>query len=242
VQAPIDFVAIPALIAAATVIGKDFRMAPKAVDTWSERPCLWGGIIAAVGEGKSPAFKGALAPVWRIEAGFRGDHEAEMEAYRGAVRLAKMIAKQWEKDCRAALKKGLEPPQPPPGIDVPPPPTPREIVTNDATQERLVGLMAANPRGIMLYRDEPLHGHGAYAKRFLPLRLGRVVAVEMKLRVVNQIDCVLAVVLLRNIDSRAMVNAQPNIEIFESEAKALAISFRTKVHVAIDAHVLFSSQ
>jgi hypothetical protein len=155
IQAPPDYVRIAVIIAAATLIGKDFRMAPKGNDnSWTERPCLWGGIVGDVGQKKTPSFNVALGPIFNLQAEFRAKHEEELEAYKSKARLAKQIQKLWEKECAAALKKGNDPPPQPDGIDAGERPAARQLLTNDTTQERLVGLMQQNPSGIMLFRDE----------------------------------------------------------------------------------------
>jgi Protein of unknown function (DUF3987)/Primase C terminal 2 (PriCT-2) len=153
-QVPLDFVGVPLLVAAAATIGKDFRMAPKAYDNWTERACLWGGCIGHVGDGKSPAFNAALSPVWPLQERWREEYAEELKAYKAAVQRAKAIAKQWEKDAAAALKKGQSPPPVPPDAEPPEPPTLRQIVTNDATQEQVASILMNNPRGALLYRDE----------------------------------------------------------------------------------------
>ena len=50
-QCPVDFIGIPLIIAAATLIGKYLRLAPRASDDWSERACLWGGLVAGPAHG-----------------------------------------------------------------------------------------------------------------------------------------------------------------------------------------------
>ena len=75
-QVPIDFVAIPLLIAAAMAVGKEFRMAPKTYASWTERACLWGGVIGHVGDGKTPSFNAALGPIWTLQAKFRDEFKA----------------------------------------------------------------------------------------------------------------------------------------------------------------------
>lgn len=110
---PVDLIAIPALIIAATLVGKDFRMAPKTFDTWSERPCLWGGVIGPVGSLKTPALNAALAPVWRLQSEFQEIHRAELEKHKPKVRAAAAITKQWEKEVAAAVKAKREMPDPP---------------------------------------------------------------------------------------------------------------------------------
>ena len=153
-QVPIDFVAIPLLIAAAMAVGKEFRMAPKTYASWTERACLWGGVIGHVGDGKTPSFNTALAPIWSLQTKFRDEFRPLLEAYEEKVRLAKAIDKQWQKDVAKALAKGDQPPERPQGARPPDKPTPRQLITNDATQEKIAELMQQNPRGIMLYRDE----------------------------------------------------------------------------------------
>jgi hypothetical protein len=147
-QAPVDFMGIPLLVAAGTVIGKDFLMAPKALASWTERPCLWGGCVATVGSNKTASFNAALAPIWRLQQEFRKAHHNEMKVYRLKAAQAKEALKQWEKALAKNGKEMQEMPEPPE------PPVLREIIGTDATQERLVEMMQQNPRGIMLYRDE----------------------------------------------------------------------------------------
>jgi hypothetical protein len=153
-QVPPDFIAIPLLIAAATAIGKEFRMAPKAHATWSERACLWGGIIGDVGDGKTPSFNAAFSPTWAMQAKFREQFQEAFEAYESKARLAKMVDKQWQKEVAKALAKGLPAPERPDDAQAPERPAPRQLTTNDVTQEKIAELMQQNPRGIMLYRDE----------------------------------------------------------------------------------------
>lgn len=153
-QAPLDFVAIPLLIAAAAAIGKDFRMAPKAHASWTERACLWGACIGHVGESKTPAFSAALAPIWPLQKKWREAFEEELKVHRAAAGRARMIKKQWEADVKAALRKGEEIPSLPEGAEPPAPPAAREMITIDATQERIALLLMHNPRGMLLFRDE----------------------------------------------------------------------------------------
>jgi hypothetical protein len=153
-QAPLDFVAIPLLIIAATAIGKDFRMAPKAHAHWTERACLWGACIGHVGESKTPAFSAAVAPIWPLQKKWREAFQEEIKAHSAAAGRARMIKKQWESDVKAALKKGEEMPPKPEGAEPPEPPVAREMITIDATQERIALLLMHNPRGVLLFRDE----------------------------------------------------------------------------------------
>lgn len=153
-QAPLDFVAIPLLIGAATLVGKEFRMAPKARANWSERACLWGACIGYVGDGKTPAFNAAFAPIWPLQEKWREEFHDKCKAHKIAVKRAKAIERQWEKDAAEALKNGAEPPPMPEAAVPPEAPVAREIITNDTTQERIAALLMDNPRGALLFRDE----------------------------------------------------------------------------------------
>lgn len=61
IPVPVDLVALPVLITLATAIGTQRAISPK--QGWSEWPCLYGGIVAPSGIGKSPAIKAAIRPL-----------------------------------------------------------------------------------------------------------------------------------------------------------------------------------
>lgn len=166
-QAPLDFVGIPLLIITATAIGKELRMAPKAHANWTERACLWGACIGHVGESKTPAFSAALAPIWPLQKKWREAFQEELKAHSAAAGRARMIKKQWERDAATALKKGEEIPPKPEGAEPPEPPVAREMITIDATQERIALLLMHNPRGMLLFRDE-LSGWFASFNQYRP--------------------------------------------------------------------------
>ena len=62
-QCPLDFVAIPALVALGSVLGRKIGMRPKRKTDWIEVPNLWGGIVGRPGMMKSPAMGEALKPL-----------------------------------------------------------------------------------------------------------------------------------------------------------------------------------
>jgi hypothetical protein len=153
-QCPVDFIAVPLIIEAATLIGKNFRLAPKAHDSWAERPCLWGAIIGGPGTLKTPAFSAALAPMRRFQGELRDEHEKALDDYKARAERAHFADRQWKEACNQAVKKGEEMPERPEGAQVPDPPTLHRLLTGDTTQEALVDLIAQNPRGMLLFRDE----------------------------------------------------------------------------------------
>ena len=67
-QVPPEFAAVPAMIAAGSVIGNRIAIRPKRHDDWQETPNLWGLIIGRPGVLKSPAYGQAMRPLGRLAA------------------------------------------------------------------------------------------------------------------------------------------------------------------------------
>jgi hypothetical protein len=66
-QCPLDFVAVPALVALGAVIGRRVGVRPQRRTDWIEVPNLWACIVGRPGMLKSPAMNEALKPcsAWR---------------------------------------------------------------------------------------------------------------------------------------------------------------------------------
>jgi len=166
-QCPVDFIAIPLIIEAATLTGKNFRMAPKAADDWTERTCLWGGIIAEAATLKTPAFNAALRPIRLFQLEFREQHQTDIEDYKLKLRGAEYAKQQWKENCKKAAKAGEQIPEMPAAAELPSSPKLRRLLTSDTTQEALVDLIEQNPRGLLLFRDE-LSGWFASFNQYRP--------------------------------------------------------------------------
>ena len=67
-QCPPDFVALPMIVGAASLVARLVAIRPQANTDWTERPNLWGLIVGRPGTFKSPAMNAALAPLDRLEA------------------------------------------------------------------------------------------------------------------------------------------------------------------------------
>jgi hypothetical protein len=135
---PVDLLAIPSLVTIAGCIGRQAILRPKRHDwSWSERPCVWGGIIAPKGALKSPSLMLATAPLRAAEARYR-------EAWR--EHLAAWEARQ---EVRKGKGKGKD------GNGTPDDPKPLEpkMVTSDTTIEALADAMVES-RGMTLICDE----------------------------------------------------------------------------------------
>jgi len=141
-QVPPDFSAIPVLIAAATMVGREFRLAPKLHDNWEERACLWGMVIGDPGANKTAPMAHAMRPVTKMQG--------EMWEHWTAEHAAWVRRKQTKED------------------DLGPEPRLETVYTSETTVEALVPNLSpegnANPRGVVLYRDELSGWFGAMNK------------------------------------------------------------------------------
>jgi putative DNA primase/helicase len=157
-QCPPEFIAVPAMVAAGSAVGRRCAIRPKRRDDWLVVPNVWGAIVGRPSTMKSPAIGVALGPIRKAEADAARAHVAaaerhaqEMERYADIKAAAKSVRKQAAK---AALKKGLQPEDLPEQEPPPPPPRAVRFLTNDSTYEAAGEIMAENPNGILVVRDE----------------------------------------------------------------------------------------
>jgi len=99
-QVPLEFVAVPALVAVGAVVGRTIGIFPKRHDDWLVIPNLWGAVVARPGLLKSPAQAEGLRPLNSLAAA-----AAERENEGAAERAGKAEEIQAR---RKVLKRGLE--------------------------------------------------------------------------------------------------------------------------------------
>jgi hypothetical protein len=140
-----DLVVIPALVAAGALLGHVVRVQPKCADpTWTERPAIWGAVVAPPSSMKSPAQNAAMAPVASLQKRLFAERQDAEAAYKTEFA-------QYKADCKTAPKNDKPSPPEKPG--------PAEVIElNDTTTERAAQLMAPlynpNERGILVNVDE----------------------------------------------------------------------------------------
>jgi putative DNA primase/helicase len=66
-QCPPEYVAVPLIIAIASLIGPRAAILPKRKDDWQVSSNLWGGIVGIPGSLKSPALSEALQFIKQLE-------------------------------------------------------------------------------------------------------------------------------------------------------------------------------
>jgi hypothetical protein len=154
-----DFVAASAMVALASVIGARCGIHPKARDPWMVIPNLWGICVGSVSSGKSPSADSALRPLHRLierakaEAGdavaaFEAAemlHDAQLHSHHSNLKSKGKTAAELQATVREIQAlKGAAPTRP----------VARRYLANDATVETLGELIAENPNGILVFRDE----------------------------------------------------------------------------------------
>lgn len=157
-QCPPDFPAIGAMVALASVVGRQCAINPKQRDDWQVVPNLWGAIVGRPGQLKTPALKEAMRPLRRLVADADkqyseelADYEADAPVRQEQAKVAKAMlqkalksggAGESEADALRAMQKGSAPP------------IHKRYECNDTTIEKLAELLRDNPTGILLFRDE----------------------------------------------------------------------------------------
>jgi hypothetical protein len=127
-------VAGPVLATAGGLIGRSASLLLGS--NWFAGSCLFVGVVALPGDGKSPATEYATGPSDAFEQALAEAFASEKAAYRDALRGA-----------RGKGKKGDD-------HDPPDPPVPHRVRVDDVTLESLFLLLADNPRGLLMVRDE----------------------------------------------------------------------------------------
>jgi hypothetical protein len=138
----LEYLALPLLIAITAAIGNTRRLELKR--GWSVPPILWGAIVGESGTAKSPAFRLVMRPV-------RERQRKALERHAEAMKQYEADLGRWEKDI-AAWKRDKGAASDPPAK--PDPPQAERFIVSDTTVEALSAILLANPRGLLLARDE----------------------------------------------------------------------------------------
>lgn len=134
-------IAMPALTAIACAIGTTRRIRLKA--QWAEPAILWTAVSSRSGSLKSPAYDLATAELRRSQLEKLKRFEIEYKQYQVAKEIHEKAKKTWR-----GSKSSEGPPR------EPTPPSLERHVVSDTTCEALGPILQANPRGVLLLRDE----------------------------------------------------------------------------------------
>lgn len=150
--APPDYVACALLPVVGAAIGNARWASPW--DGWKHPPVVNVACVGLPSAGKSPAINAVAEPMAALEADLNEDFEERMREWRTARQEAKERRIAWEAEVKEAVKRGTAPPPEPLGAREPDQPWKRRTCSTDPTMEAARDLSAANPRGLLLHRDE----------------------------------------------------------------------------------------
>lgn len=157
-QCPPDFPAVGAMTALGSLVGRKIGIRPKRYDDWLVVPNLWGCVVGRPGLMKTPALEQPLLPLRRLVAEASDRYAAEMREHEVNEMLKSQGAKLAEKKIVAHLKKGDQEAARAEAEAIVKEeynkPVCRRYETNDPTVEKLGVLLAENPTGMLLFRDE----------------------------------------------------------------------------------------
>jgi hypothetical protein len=154
-QAPADFIAATAMVAAGAVIGRKVGIRPETNTDWTEVPNLWGCIVGRPGVLKSPCMKAAMAPLYRLEAMAREEHRAALDSYKAGSVMREMQAGALKEAMKERLK--LDPKADLSDLAALPEEEPKGVryIANDAGYQALAELLRNSAtNGILAFRDE----------------------------------------------------------------------------------------
>lgn len=147
-----DFVLGAVLSSAAALIGNARHAQPW--PSWTEPPILWSLLVGPPSTSKSPAADTVRDVMATIESELAEQFTGTVNDYEHGREVAKIKADAWRDDAREAEKAGRPvPPRPMEANEPEMPQRPRLVIT-DVSIERCAALVAGNPKGVMLFRDE----------------------------------------------------------------------------------------
>ena len=122
---------------------------------FTQPPIIWGAGIGHPSAAKSPGLIDvAQGPIAALESGMNADWEERLRQHDTDKAEAAAVADKWKGEVKNAAKSGNAPPQRPDRAKEPEPLQKRRFAVRQTTTERLAKMMAANPRGLLLFRDE----------------------------------------------------------------------------------------
>lgn len=152
-QTPLDYAAAANVVALAGCVNRRARIQPKAVDvSWEVVPNLWGAIVGPPGIMKSPVQRALTLPLIQIEDLWRAEYAQDSSDFETRKVEAELRLLVWKDECKKAIRHGATVPVQPDSSLMPP--AQRRLLLTDTTFEKLHEILAENPAGVLVVRDE----------------------------------------------------------------------------------------
>lgn len=155
-QVPLDYPGAATIVALAGCVNRRAVIIPKRRDaTWRVVPNLWGAIIGPPGTMKSPILHAITQPLARVEEDWHADYERELRAFLRRKEEADLCRQVWREQYKSVKKGGKKGAKLPlfPDFELVGPKQ-RRLVLSDSTFEKLHEILADNPAGVLMLRDE----------------------------------------------------------------------------------------
>lgn len=137
---PPDFISMALYLTAASVTGNSCVIEIR--KGWQEQPSMFWSAVYDISGGKSPSLNKAIRLVAKIEDSLRLLNEEKLKQFKEAEIRYEVAISDWKKKKIGSIPEKPEPPM-------------RErLFTSDATVEAIARILAENPHGILLFRDE----------------------------------------------------------------------------------------
>ena len=137
-----SYLALPLLTALGAAIGNARRVQLKR--SWTVPAIIWTAIVGESGTAKTPAFKLVMRPTRERQRKALEQHAETLRRYDADLARWDKTMAEWKRDKKAAD----DPPEKPEA------PQAERFIVSDTTVEALAPLLLANPRGLLLARDE----------------------------------------------------------------------------------------
>jgi len=151
-SAPVDYVGMSLLSLLSALIGCSRFVHPWG--EWTEPPILWVALVGSPSSGKSPALESVLGIARKIEQDGAHAVKDELRQYEAELLASQCLRQDWEKQVKEATKLGYPVPHLPENAQEPTKPERPRIMASDTTPEALARLLACQPKGLLITRDE----------------------------------------------------------------------------------------
>jgi hypothetical protein len=142
----VSYVGVPLLGVLAAAIGTTRRIELRR--GWSEQAIVWAVIVGESGTLKTPAFRLVVNAVRELQAQRFAEHQKAREEHESAVLRYETELTAWRRQASKADYGVGDPPIKPAA------PQATRYIVSDTTLEALAPILQANPRGVLLARDE----------------------------------------------------------------------------------------
>ncbi|WP_353853394.1 YfjI family protein [Accumulibacter sp.] len=149
-----DFAAVAGMVALGSVIGRKIGIRLKRRDDWTEYANVWGALVGPPSALKSPAMRAAMAAFKRLQVSSDAGYADASQVYEAAMAAAKVRHDAKKKRAVKVLADN-----PDAEIDLGDQgagkaPVPRCFWTSNVNEASLGVLLAENPNGLLIERDE----------------------------------------------------------------------------------------